>query len=430
MVSGDLIQGSKAANTIDADSEIEEQYREADEFLRRLAAEFVNADRSRVVIVPGNHDVNWLRSRCAMRLLKNSPSRIATKAFESDSRVRWNWSDFSAYEISDLNLYEARYEHFRRFQAQFYAGLEPSPLPDNCDDIVFHEYSDLGLVVVGLASWYGNDCFCHVGEIDSAALSFSRDLLARANADVAVAVWHHSIVGGPNANDYMDQRRVHRLIDFGFNVGLHGHQHYPEVGPYVLRLPNLTSMAVVSAGSLAAGDKQLPAGESRQFNVIVIDPEEQKITVHVREMSAAGVFSASHRADFGGKSFVELDFPISRVRSRVSTVAQRTDEAVTAVRGGQFARALELIDGLGSVEAPELRQIRIEALIGLQRWEDVMRLLDPPSTADEATRLISLLLDASRIDEAEGRLAAAATILDSFTVDHLRAKIVLARIVG
>ena len=58
VVSGDLIQGASAEST-DPDSEIEAQYAEAGHFLMKLAAEFVESDRSRVVIVPGNHDVHW-----------------------------------------------------------------------------------------------------------------------------------------------------------------------------------------------------------------------------------------------------------------------------------------------------------------------------------------------------------------------------------
>ena len=69
----------------------------------------------------------------------------------------------------------------------------------------------------------------------------------------------------------MDARVIHRLIDFGFTVGLHGHQHYPGAAPFEYRLPNLSSMAVVAGGSLAVGDRELPMGERRQFNIVVID---------------------------------------------------------------------------------------------------------------------------------------------------------------
>ena len=180
------------------------------------------------------------------------------------------------------------------------------------EDLLFFEYPKLGLLVAGFSSWHGNDCFCHVGEIAPTSLALSQRLVARSSMAVAVAVWHHSIAGGPRKHDYMDQRVVHRLIDFGFTVGLHGHQHYPGAAPFELRLPNLTTMAVVGAGSLAAGDNELPMGERRQFNVVVIDPDSRSITVHARSMSAAGVFTGSHRDDFGGNTFIKLSLPAAR----------------------------------------------------------------------------------------------------------------------
>ena len=411
VVSGDLIQGA-SIDTSDPDSEIAAQYIEAGDFLKRLATEFVDSDRSRVIIVPGNHDVHWGRAQSAMKPLTTCPTGIASKALNAWSGVRWNWGEQKAYEISDSGLYDSRFEHFRRFQADFYAGLETNPL-SHCDgDLVFIEYPSLGIVVAGFASWQGNDCFCDVGEIDSKSLSSSRELLKKSKAPVAVAVWHHSVVGGPRAHDYMDQRVVHRLIDFGFRVGLHGHQHYPGAAPFELRLPNLTSMAVVGAGSLAVGDSELPMGEHRQFNIVVIDPDSESVTVHVRAMSSGGVFSGSHRNDFGGNTFTKLNLPLSPSRPKAATPTQRLDEAMGAVAVKQYEKALELLDEIPCSHSHAKRQIKIEALNGLGRHKELISLLDPPQTVDEVARVISLLLAARQFDEATARLEAASALVD------------------
>ena len=426
VVSGDLVQGISIGTT-DPDSEIAAQYSEACDFLRRLAAEFVGSDRSRVVIIPGNHDVHWSRARNAMKPLTACPDGIASRAFVASSNVRWNWKEQKAYEISDCNLYESRFKHFRQFQADFYAGLDPSPLLHKDGDLVFVEYPSLGLVIVGFASWHGNDCFCHVGEINSASLSSSQKLLAGSNAPVAVAVWHHSIVGGPRANDYMDQRVIHKLIDFGFSVGLHGHQHYPGAAPFELRLPNLTSMAVIGAGSIAVGDHELPTGERRQFNIIVIDPKSNSITVHVRAMSSGGVFTGSHRDDFGGKTFIKLNLPSSPSRPKPPTTTQRLDDAMTAVKTKQYKKALLLLAEINSSHSHKKRQIKIRALEGLGRKEELTRLLDPPQSVDEVFKVISLLLDAGRFDEAEIRLDAASAFVDRPLFEELTATITARR---
>ena len=426
IVSGDLIQGV-ALDASDADAEIEEQYREADDFLRSLASEFVNSDRSRVIIVPGNHDVHWPRSLSAMKALDSCPDKIGTKAFEASSRLRWNWKDQRAYEVVDGNMYGSRLEFFREFQRNFYKGLDPSPLPEVSGDLVFAEYADLGLVVAGFASWHGNDCFCHVGEIDPSMLSASQRLLASSEVPIAVAVWHHSIVGGPRASDYMDQRVIHRLVDFGFQVGLHGHQHYAAAAPFELRLPNLTSMTVVGAGSLAVGDQALPMGERRQFNVVVIDADNESITVHVRAMSPAGVFAGSHRDDFGGNTFINLNLPSLSDRSHKPSITRRLDDAMTAIAKGQYELALRILPEISTSSPEKARQIEIKALDGLGCRERLMEVLNPPQNADEVMKLMAMLLETGQLDEAAKQLDAARVTIGPALSEELAKRIAVRR---
>ena len=422
VASGDLVQGA-ALNASDPDAEVDAQYREVGDFLRRLAEEFLDSDRSRVVIVPGNHDVHWRRSLDGMKPIDPCPDGIAIRSLQPTSGLRWDWGNRQAYEISDHDLYESRLEHFRRFRKDFYEGIEPNPFYCGEEDLLFFEYPELGLLVAGFSSWRGNDCFCHVGEIAPTSLALSQRLVACSSMAVAVAVWHHSIAGGPRKHDYMDQRVVHRLIDFGFTVGLHGHQHYPEAAPFELRLPNLTSMAVVGAGSLAVGDNELPMGERRQFNVVVIDPDSESITVHVRGMSGAGVFTGSHRDDFGGNTFIKLNLPAARTDGTGSNVLQRLDEAMTAVAGRRYEEALALIAEIPAARSTEKRRIEIEALRGLERYRQLVELLSPPQNVDEAVEVVSLLLDARRFDDARARLQASKSLLIPSLFTELRATI-------
>ena len=414
----------------DLDLDIEAQYAEARDLLDGLAAEFVDSDRTRVVIVPGNHDVHWGRARSAMTRLADCPPGIAHKALRPGSKVRWNWEDQHAYQITDDGLYDSRYDHFRRFRTNFYSGLESGPVVHE-SDLIAAEYASLGLLVVGFASWHGNDCFCRVGEIDRSALAASQRLLAASGAPIAVAVWHHSLDGGPQDQDYMDRRAIHKLIDYGFSVGLHGHQHYPGAAPYELRLPNLTSMAVVSAGSLAVGDDGLPTGELRQFNVVVVDPDSESVTVHVRAMSSAGVFMGSPRVDFGGETSITLKLPRSSVHPKLPTDLQLLDDAMTATRLGDFEEVLELVPKIVSpVHSSQKRQMEIEALEGLGRHEALLDYIRPPQSPDEAVRAISMLVDSKRFEEAKSELEAASELLDPATANGLAAHIAGARMLS
>lgn len=426
VVSGDLIQGA-GSSASDPDADIAGQYLEASRFLQSLAEEFVGSDKSRVMVVPGNHDVSWHRALAAMKPLQKCPDGIRDRAFKADSRLRWNWSNQQAYQIVDDRTYESRFQHFREFQEAFYEGVDPCPLSHGCQDLVFLNHPCLGMAVAGFASWNGTDCFCHVGEIKVEALTVSRRLLEESKAPLGIAVWHHSLVGGPRASDYMDERVTHRLIDFGFNVGLHGHQHFPGAAPFELRLPNLTSMVVVGAGSIAVGDRELPTGERRQFNLVCIDPERDKVTVHVREMSEAGVFMASFRNDFGGKSYSKLTFGRSAMRPRRATVTRILDDAMTAVAQGDFTRALDLSAEIDASHSQHRRQIIIRSLDGLAREQELIEFLDRPQNAEEAAMLISLLLKLGQFDDAEVGLRSVSQWLDASLIDQLRASIAVGR---
>ena len=421
VVSGDLVQGSDVSSS-DPDSDIESQYIEVGDFLSQLAVEFVDSDRSRVIIVPGNHDVHWGRAKNAMAALPACPSGIASKALKANSNLRWDWKNQQAYEISDEETYSSRYEHFQRFRLNFYEGVDSSRLQHHDENLVFFEYPCLNLVVAGFSSWYGNDCFCPVGDIDSASLSHSRRLLSQSKAPVAVAVWHHSIVGGPRVNDYMDQRIVHRLIDFGFNIGLHGHQHFPDAAPFDLHLPNLTSMVVVGAGSLAVGNNELPMGERRQFNIIEIDSNTNSVTVYVRSMSTSGIFSGSYRDDFGGNTFIKLRLP-SSTRSTTVTPTQLLDKAFHAIATKNYTKALDILAQIDPSHAHKKRQIEIKALEGLERHEDLIRLLDPPMNVEETVQIVTLLLNTQQFDKALATLENASTLIDQRLYHELSAVI-------
>ena len=420
VVSGDLVQGARIGDP-DADGVVSRQYEEADDFLSRLATEFVGGDRHRVVIVPGNHDVNWPRAYAAMSPLATCPPDISQSSLEVDSGIRWDWSTRQALQITDPALYASRLDHFRSFRAAFYEGVTPSPLIDG--DLVFFDYPELGVAILGFPSCHGNDCFCYIGEIEPRLVALSREVLSSTAAPLAIAVWHHSLAGGPRAQDYMDRRVIHQLIDYGFSLGLHGHQHFPAAAPYEMRLPNLTAMAVVSAGSLAAGDRDLPMGEARQFNIVVPAPATEEVTVHVRAMSSEGVFMGSHRDDFGGRTSMSLPLKHSQARPKPPSPIRILDDAIAAIEGGSFETALKLLARLGPEQDPGRRQVLIKALSALDQQDTLLAVLDPPQSVDEALHLIALRLKRFEFDEAERTVSKAGDMLEEPMAKELAARI-------
>ena len=339
-----------------------------------------------------------------MKPAHTCPDGIAATAYRADSHFRWDWTNRQAYEITDRARYESRFDHFHEFRKAFYNDVTPNPLTHGNNGFVCAEYPDHGMLVVGFASWHGNDCFCRVGDIDPTALALSQRVVAESSMPLAVAVWHHSIAGGPRVHDYMDQTVVHRLIDFGFRVGLHGHQHYPGAAPFEVRLPNATSMLVVGAGSLAVGDRDLPMGERRQFNLVEIDTTAAAATVHVRGMSPAGVFTGMHRDDFGGQTFLRCPLPSGRGSESPPVTFAPLDDAIAALGHKRYDEALSLVAKLPPDQSAQKRTLRIEALRALGRQNELIEALTPPHKIREVVELVALLLDAGRLDDAARQL--------------------------
>ena len=65
VVSGDIVHGVRLGAE-GHQGELASQYAVAEEFLAELGERFLDGDRSRVIIVPGNHDVDWNTAFAAM----------------------------------------------------------------------------------------------------------------------------------------------------------------------------------------------------------------------------------------------------------------------------------------------------------------------------------------------------------------------------
>ena len=92
-------------------------------------------------------------------------------------------------------------------------------------------------------------------------------------------------------------------------------------------------------------------------------------------------------------------------------MTQRLDAALTAATLGQYESALELLPTKCGGNAHVKRHIEIKALEGLGRIDELLRLLDPPHNQDEAVKVISLLTNTNRFDEASERLQSMSTLI-------------------
>ena len=205
IVSGDIIQGVPL-RTADYESEIKIQYAMAEAFLDELARRFLSGDRSRLVIVPGNHDVDWNTAFAALMPVDKSdmPENLETALYSANSPYRWDWKTQTLYYIADPDRYEHRMDAFWTFFERFYSGIPGLiKILGRADANLFGLF-DNRIGVAAFNSCHGNDCFAFHGMI-------RKDTIARSHLemddsgrifDLRIAVWHHSIEGAPYQISY------------------------------------------------------------------------------------------------------------------------------------------------------------------------------------------------------------------------------------
>lgn len=393
VVSGDIIQGVALGHTDSADA-IAEQYRVAESFLSRLAEEFVGGDRSKIIVAPGNHDIDWNIAREAMEIVAPDQEPRPSSVFSTGSEYRWSWKDRRFFKIVDPVKYARRLDAYWGFIEKFYAGVTGGPYLNSAKQFGLFSLWDGRIGVAVFNSCYGNDCFAYHGAIEPSAIAVARQVMHREHQfGLWVAVWHHSIEGAPYRSDYMDTDQVRNMVGYGFRLGLHGHQHRHQVLPMHVDLPDRETMAVVSAGSLCAGPKELPTGFFRQYNIIEIADDLRNAQVHVRQMETAHLFSGCHMTSAGGRTFHSISWsePPAGLPAQPNAAGPSPRLVIGAeqsLRTGDPAAAVEVLaewmprlDGFA-------RSIFVRACVEAARWDVIVDRLGDPQSIEDLTALV------------------------------------------
>src|SRR6266704_1127518 len=231
IVSGDIIHGVRP-DAPDPEKKLREQYQEALDFLDRLTDYCLKGDRNRVVVVPGNHDVSAYHFEKSIRRVDILPDRkkdLVTQLFSPSSLLRWSWHGFELYEIADQNLYAQRLAAFGEFYTAFYNGARTYDL-DPSRQLDIFDFPAFDLTIAGFSSCHNNDPLNKQGSIHPACIAEAGNRLRHPSLQdrLRIAVWHHNAEGPPLQSDYMDPDLIQNLIDRGFSLGFHGHQHRPQ----------------------------------------------------------------------------------------------------------------------------------------------------------------------------------------------------------
>jgi 3',5'-cyclic AMP phosphodiesterase CpdA len=250
-----------------------EEYQAAQLFLDHLRQDFP-LDRDRIVIVPGNHDLNWQLAKAAYTLKDRedcTPEELQEGCYipVSDEVVR----------VRDDAQYQQRFEHF----SAFYRAIKNQDYPRESDQQYTLDKID-NLLFLGLNSaWQLDHHYKTRASINPNALSNALREINR-NPDwqncLKIAVWHHPL-DSPGSDRIADPSFLERLAVAGFRFFLHGHIHKAETSLFRYDLSREGRQCDrVCAGTFGAPTRELIPGYPWQYNLLTF--EENQLTVKTR----------------------------------------------------------------------------------------------------------------------------------------------------
>lgn len=245
-----------------------EEYQAAFELLDGLVKHF-GLDGRRVIVAPGNHDVNWDLAEAAYPFVphRRLPATPATGQYIPAGEA--------GVLLRDEALYARRFAHFNQYFYRKVSGGLAYP-PDYAAQGIVQRFPEDQLLFLTLNSAWEVDH--HYTRRAGLHLDALQNALAevRANGDDAwlkVAVWHHALTEDRENGD-----RLQMLAAHGFQLCLHGHVHEAD-GLY--RYDSRRDLHCVGAGVFGAPAPG--AGYPMGYNLLTCDPDSGKVSVETRK---------------------------------------------------------------------------------------------------------------------------------------------------
>ncbi|NET84968.1 MAG: hypothetical protein F6J94_24545 [Moorea sp. SIO1F2] len=250
-----------------------DEYQAAQQFLDNLRQDF-SLDSKQIVLVPGNHDLNW-------ELAKRGYQLLDLEDYDGELKEGHYIKGEDVIRVRDEAKYQQRFAHF----SQFYQAIKAQPYPLDYDQQAIIDYfPEQNLLILGLNSaWELDRYFRDRASIHSGALSNALTEIRR-NPDygncLKIAVWHHAL-NSAGSDRITDQGFMEQLAQAGFRFFLHGHIHKAETSLFRYDLsPSGRKLDQIGAGTFGAPTKELIPGYPWQYNLLKI--EDNQLTVYTR----------------------------------------------------------------------------------------------------------------------------------------------------
>jgi Calcineurin-like phosphoesterase len=313
VISGDLTQRAEAR-----------EYKKLKRFLEAEIEPLVLGDpatvKSRVVIVPGNHDVDWTAPVFDTLALADAKSELAEQWFsdgqgrpETQYRVKvGGFGHASAFEIR-ADRYHERFTPVQAFLSEYYGDQLVAPHrpfallgAPGTGDWQAHVFPELHVAVLGFNSCYRNDRYWHGAQIHEDAITEARDHVDQfdpGRSFLRIGVWHHGLESHRNRPDRLTFENLTALVTSGIKVGFHGHVHksHAQLHRFIT-----DDFALVSTGTLGAAADDRPDAVANQFSIV--DLHRNRLRVDVYESEGLGAYHARENR----RRFMYFDLDVER----------------------------------------------------------------------------------------------------------------------
>jgi 3',5'-cyclic AMP phosphodiesterase CpdA len=233
-VTGDLAEWGKKG-----------EFEDVLQFLHRLAA-VLGLGRERVLLVPGNHDIN--RKLC--------------EAY---------FNECEAEETTPSEPYWRKLQYYANFFERYYEGLSGICFTE-AEPWTFYEFEDLKVVAAGLNSTWkeSHRPDDHYGWVGEKQLRWFAERLRtyKERGWLRLGLIHHNVLrrAQEDNENLRDADDLQRRLGGELNLLLHGHTHEARLG-YLGRLP------VLSTGSASVVVAARPQEVPNQYQLIRIFPD-------------------------------------------------------------------------------------------------------------------------------------------------------------
>lgn len=251
-----------------------DEYAAAQLFISRLCQEF-QLEPQQIVIVPGNHDLNW-------ELAESAYIRTNREDYQGELREGCYLEESeSVIKVRDEAIYKQRFAHFSRFYQEITGNTYPLEYDQQYS---LQHLPEQNLLIFGLNSawqidhYYPSRSSIHP-EVISNVLSQIRRSSAYENC-LKIAVWHHPLNNG-SENCIKEHGFMERLAAAGFRLCLHGGIHRAESSSYHYHYRTGEQLInIIGAGKFGVLTQEQSSGYPWQYNLLKI--EDSQLTVETR----------------------------------------------------------------------------------------------------------------------------------------------------